>query len=510
MRRGLVFVLLLALPAPALAVDAVTAASRKTQYAGTDNAVLWIVGRGFAQGVQANITGDGITVQAADRVPEGQRIDGGAGDGIALYFSIAADATPGLRDVVVTGPDGRSAIGAGLVEILPARGEPGAPPAPEVPPSRVDRVTRASPTYAEQGEQVNLWIVGGPFEPGATVAFDNPGLGPATVDGRALPVEVLKNAESEGGEADGIQYFMRVAPDAPPGFVSVTVTNPDGSSATGPELFEVVPTGSIPRGRAGAGDVDSITGASPPGAFAGRDVALWVWGTGFKSGANVEFDHPGIQPYAPPEVVENSRSHPGFSGVRNFLSVAPGARPGPVTLTVVNPNGSRASAGGLLQIVDGTGAPGQGGAIADLGNCPDRDTSIAGITRVMPPEVPRGARTTLAIQGQAFACGAGILIPGGGLRPVEQPRLIRDSANPFYTTLFWEIEVAPDAALGERAVTVINPNNSAKTLPIGFRVVEAPPPAKDDDVHCAVAPRGGVDGAALLLLALLLPAVRRR
>ncbi len=498
----------LCLPVPALAVDAVTAASRKTQYAGTENAVLWIVGQGFAPGARAEITGDGITVQAADLIPEAQRIDGGQGDGIALYFSIAADATAGPRDVIVIEPSGASAIGRGLVEILPGRqGEP--TPAPEGPAMSVDRVTRASPNYAEQGEQVNLWVVGGTFAPGARVTFDNPGIAPAVIDGRTAIPEVLPNAESENGQADGIQYFMRIAGDAPTGLVSVTVTNPDGTSATGRELFEVLPPGSVPAPRAGAGDVDSITGASPPGAFVGRDVALWVWGTGFVSGATVEFDNPGIQAYAPAEVVENSRSHPGYSGIRNFLSVTPDARPGPVTVTVINPNGTRASAGGLLEIVDGTGEPGRGGAVADLGNCPDNYTSVAGIDRVVPQEVVRGGPVTVAIQGQAFACGAGILIPGGGLRPLSQPRLVRDSGNPFYTTLFWELEVAADAALGERSVAVINPNNSSKTLPVGFRVVEPPTVSNDDDLNCRAAP-GSADSLWPLALLALIGWRRRR
>lgn len=501
---ALLLTILLA-PSVALAVDAVTAASRKTQYAGTENAVLWIVGQGFAQGVRAEITGDGITIQAADRVPEAQRIDGGQGDGIALYFSIDAAAPPGLRDIVVINPDGASAIGRSLIEIFPAReGQP----APEGPAMSVDRVSRASPRYAEQGEQVNLWLVGGTFAPGARVTFDNPGIGPALINGQASLPEVLPNAESENGQADGIQYFTRVALDAAPGFVAVTVTNPDGSSATGRELFEIVPRGSVPAPRPGEGDVDSLTGASPPGAYVGRDVALWIWGTGIQSGATVEFDHPGVQIFAPPEVVEDSRSHPGYSGVRNFLSVTPDAQPGPVTLTVVNPNGSRASAQGLFQIVDGTGIRGEGGAVADLGNCPDRFTSVAGIDRVVPQELVRGGPVTIGVQGQAFACGAGILLGGGGLRPLGQPRLVRDSANPFYTTLFWELDVAADAPLGERAVTVINPNNTSKTLPVAFTVVDPPAVQSDDTIHCRAQP--GDRGPWPLVVLLLLPLVRRR
>ena len=39
----------------------------------------------------------------------------------------------------------------------------------------VDQVTRASPYYMELGAQVNIWVVGKGFAPGAQITFSNLG-----------------------------------------------------------------------------------------------------------------------------------------------------------------------------------------------------------------------------------------------------------------------------------------------------------------------------------------------
>jgi hypothetical protein len=40
------------------------------------------------------------------------------------------------------------------------------------------------------------------------------------------------------------------------------------------------------------------------------------------------------------------------------------------------------------------------------------------------------------------------------------------------TTLYWDLEVLPDARLGPRDVTVVNPNNSSKRVVSAFEVVD--------------------------------------
>ena len=541
MRRLTTTILALCVPAPALCVDAVTGASRREQQAGNAEAELWITGRGFQVGATVAISGNGITErQRAVVVPEAARGDGGRGDGIAYYFAIAPDAAPGARDVTVTDVDGTTVTRPGAVEILPA-GEPPPPPPPDAgpdpvpgadagpdpdpdpdpdppPPPRgnpddVDVVTRASPSFGAQGEQVNLWVVGASFQPGLSVAFSNPALGPAEVDGAPLPVEVVRNAEevrdADGqvvATTDGIQYFLRIPQDAAPGRVDVTVTNPNGTSAVGARLFNVVRPGERPAPEPGDGDIDGLTGASPRAARAGHAVSLWVWGNGIEPGATVRFDSPSITAYDDSEVVAVSTSHPGFSGVRNFLNVSPDALPGPVAITVTNPNGTVAQAGGIFEIVED--AAGGGGAYVDDGGpCPDNSTTIEGVSRVSPDRVDRGETVQLTIEGRAFACGASIRISGGGLKAIGEPRLVREADDPLSTALLWEIEVEDGAEPGARDVTVINPNNSSKTFRDAFTVLgDAEGARQTGAAFCAARP--GATTSGWWWLALL--GIRRR
>ncbi len=523
--------------AAAAAVDAITGASKREQMAPNAEAAVWINGRGFEAGSTVVISGDGVAERQPPLVVQSEdRSDGGRTDGIAYYFVLDANATPGPRDITVTAPDGRSLTAFNAIEVI-GGGQPpppppmdagvqpppqpgvdaGAPPnnpndPPPAQPGRVDVVSRASPGYGAQGEQVNLWIVGRSFTPGLTVTFSAPGLGPAEVDGAPLPIEVVRNAESENGQADGIQYYLRIPSEAPVGLVDITVANPDGSRATGAGLFDVLAPGAVPTPRPGDGDVDGITGASPRAMRAGRNVSLWLWGDGFDTGATVSFSNPGIRPYAEPEVVKVSQSHPGFSGIRNFLLVEPTAQPGPITITVTNPNGTTAQADALLTLVDANtpiGDPG-GGATGDGGPCPDETTTIESVLRVEPDKLSRGETVALRIVGRAFACGANIVIPGGGLRAIDAPRLERDPLDPFTTTLVWTLEVQADAAPGARDVTVINPNNTSKTLPAAFQITAA---RDDDDATtsaCRATPGRASGGAAGLLLATLLLGLRRR
>lgn len=345
------------------------------------------------------------------------------------------------------------------------------------PSMRVDSVTSASPRFAEQGAQINLWIEGSGFASGAEVTFNVPGITQETdPNGEPYETTVYLNTNNDGGErVDGIQFFARIAgpqdmPSAPPGFVDITVRNPDGTSATGRQLLEIVAPGRLPRPQPGEGNIDAITGASPRAAFTGQRVALWLWGEGIAEGAQVSFDNPGVSAFRPSEVIENSVSHPGYSGVRNYLVIDPAARTGPVSVTITNPNQTQITVPNLFELLDGNGM--QGGGSPGLDNCPDRLTSIGGITRVTPFVLTRGETNLITIEGNAFACGSQVVISGGGLRAAGPPNLYRLPLNPYNTTLTWEVEVGYEAELGERDVTVVNPNGTSKTASASIQIVD--------------------------------------
>jgi hypothetical protein len=225
----------------------------------------------------------------------------------------------------------------------------------------------------------------------------------------------------------------------------------------------------------GMGNVDVVTGASPPAFRAGRDVSLWVWGKGIASGAQLEFSRPGIAPYAPYEAVPQAGNYPGFDGLRAFLLVEANVPAGPVDVTVVNPNGTRATGVSFLTVVaPGEPLPGAGEAVDEVGTCLPPETTVEEITRVVPKQVRPGSPLPLAIVGRGFACGASVLIAGGGLQASAgtAPRIVRSGADPMATTLYWDLEVLPDARLGPRDVTVVNPNNSSKRVVSAFEVVD--------------------------------------
>jgi hypothetical protein len=511
----------LLLPMSAWAADVVTGASPSVQETGTEGRI-WITGRGFNAGATVTISGNGVSeTQAPQVVPEAQRVDGGRGDGIIFSLSITAEAEIGARDITVA-DSGGSATVSGALQIVAGMAPPpmddpppannNNPPAnnnpPPPPTGNVDRVTRASPPSAEQGSQVNLWIVGNGFAPGAQVTFSVPGIEPVLTNGQPIPIKVFPNAASVDGMADGLQYFVTVAPgpETPIGPVDVTVTNPNGSSAIARQLIEIVAPGAIPRPQPGEGDIDAITGASPRAIFIGRKVALWIWGEGITEGAQISFDSPTIKSFRPVEVVENSQSHRGYSGIRSFLEVDPTALPGPVNVTISNPNGTSQRAPGLFQLL---AADGQDYVPEDYqGECPDLVTSVAGIVEVSPKQWVRGTSLSIVVDGRAFACGAQILIPGGGLRATGRPRLQRNPLNPFETSLAWDLEVSPNATLGYREITVINPNNTSQTAADAVIIIKAP---DTDEIHCRASAPGapGVHSVFVCLL-LLLPVMRRR
>ncbi len=514
------------------AVDAVTSASPTEHQAGSQNAAVWIVGRGFVPGTTVTVSGDGVLPheRAPEVVPQAERIDRGLGDGIVFYFVIDPAASNGPRDVTVTAPDGRSVTAFGLVTIVGGAAGPADPPddppvddppvddppvddpPPDPQDGRVDVIARASPRYGEQGGQVNLWVVGRSFTGGSEVRFNVEGLGPAAFEGQPLPAQVHRGVERIGGEVyDGIQYYLRIPSDARPGFVDISVLNPDGSSATGAKLFEIVPPGELPQPVPGMGNVDEITGASPPAVRAGRNAALWIWGTGFAAGAEVTFSADGLRQVAPAEVVETAANYPGYAGLRAFVQVAGNTPPGLVDVSIRNPNGTVATASGLIQVLPpAAGGNGAAGPDGFVGECPDNSRIIGDIVRVLPAVARRGEVVSLAVEGVDFACGASLVIRGGGLAPVQAPLLVSDTEDPTRTAMYWRLQVQPEAALGPRDVTVVNPNNTSRTMVAAFEIEEGL--AAKDEVHACTARPGEGPSApgAWWLLALVALRFRRR
>ena len=411
--KKILMMLLIVATTVAQASEGAPTVTPAVQLVGDQTATLWISAKDIDPPFDVYISGDGIEqTRVPYFVPSTQDGEGATDDGIVVDMKIGWQATPGPRDVWLEDASGLRVIRQAFM-LLSSR----SPVDTYSQAIRVDAVSRASPSYARPGEQVNLWIVGQGFEPGSQVSFDKRGVGPATVNNQPLPTEVFLRSQGANGEYDGIQYYMQVAgPDVVmPGPVNVTITNLDNSAETGFGLFEILPPGQTTPPVDMNKPVDAITGASPRAVFVGRNVSLWVWGEGFSAGAQIEFLSPqtgapyqGIQAYTQAEVVERSTSHPGYSGIRAFLLVDAMAQQGAVDVKVTNPNGSSQTARGLFNLVAATdGAVGSNGQYTPSeGGCPPEGTPIREITSVTPGQVVQGEGFELVITGYGFACGA--------------------------------------------------------------------------------------------------------
>lgn len=507
---------------PALAVDAVTGASPAQVPVNQASFGLWVTGRGFRDGATVTISGDGIASlgRAPTVVPQAERFDGGLGDGMIVAFSVAANATNGPRDITITDSNGTSLTAYGVITIVGGQGGPVDPDDPDDPDDpnnpdppdqagSADVVARASPRSANQGDQVNLWVVGRSFAQGSEVSFSVAGLNQAQVAGTPISPIVYRNVETIGGESyDGIQYFLRIAPDAPTGFLDITVHNPDGSSASATKIFEVTAPGQDPAPVPGQDNIDEITSASPEAVRAGSPAALWILGKGFASGAEISFSNAGILTTLVPEVVPEASNTPGQSGMRVHVNVDPDATRGPVDVVIRNPNGTTKTAPGLFAVLGAAGGPNSGGAGGQL-VCPDETLFIEALERVVPPVLKRGEVRTIAIQGVAFACGASVVINGGGMRALDAPQLVTDANDRLRTTMYWHIEVAADAPSGPRDVVVVNPNNSSKRLAAAF-TIEGDIKPKESVSFCSTAPGQSPPGPLSLLFVVAALGLRRR
>lgn len=147
----------------------------------------------------------------------------GAPQQIANHPGLAVEQDPngGFGTVPAGGSGGSAGTGPDPSPVAPAPTV--TPPASAVAPA----VSGANPgACAAGGFGCVITISGTGFEPGAQVTFSNPG---------------IVVTETRFDTASQLTATIRVAPGATPGVGDVTVTNPDGTAATGSQIFTVGP-----------------------------------------------------------------------------------------------------------------------------------------------------------------------------------------------------------------------------------------------------------------------------
>jgi hypothetical protein len=516
------YLFLILFPFSLLATEAIFTVAPSSVPLG-QRSTIRIRGTGFSSNMTVAFDGAGITV-----VPPiiyqntAQRRDGDPKDTLDVEIDVSADAMPLIQKLKLTFESGNvkekfNAISLGGTPapggVMPGGAMPGgAMPGGAMPggamvagamvggamggqvvdnryddlpprvPGQIDVITEASPSLGEPGAQVNIWIAGRDFANDAQVKFSIAGMGAAYYNNAPIPHQVVKKTLSSNKNLDGILYYARIPDDAPLGPVSITVSSPSsGSSKTQDGLFSIVPRGQGMPIDMGEDNVSEVTGASPAFVRAGLNSAVWVWGLGFNLESQLEYSNPSIKKTANARVVVESQSNLGYSGIQSFINILPNAPTGPVDLTVINPNGSSKTGVGLVQVIaPATSTNTNGGTGTDdpeieviedsnyNGDCPDFETVAEELVAVTPKALQAGTKATITIKGLGFACGASVMISGGGLAALSDSVFFVDENGEGYFK--WNIEVKENAMLGKRKVTVVNPNGTSVFLEDGFEV----------------------------------------
>ncbi len=343
-----------------------------------------IKGTGFASGASSSF-GSGVTVESTSFVSSTE---------LKAKISIESFASTGSRTVTVTNPDTGtdSQSSAFTVNSAPT-------------------VTGTSPSSRGQGaSNQTITITGSHFESGAGLAASFSGSG-ITVNSTSFvsTTEVTAN--------------VTIASNATVGSRNVTVTDPDGTSATANFAFAV-------------NAAPTITSTSPSSRGQGASSqTVAIKGSGFVNGAGSSFGA---------GVTVNSTTFKSSTELTANITIEASASTGPRTVTVTNPD-------------QGTGSLANAFTI----NVPPN------VESTNPSSRSQGAsKQTVAIKGSGFASGASSSFGSGVI--VESTSFVSS------TELSAKITVEASASTGARTVTVTNPDGGVDTLTGGFTVTTGP------------------------------------
>jgi hypothetical protein len=221
----------------------------------------------------------------------------------------------------------------------------------------------------------------------------------------------------------------------------VTVTNPDGDTASGTGIFTVdaAPT---------------VTSTSPSSEVQGAvSQTVTITGTGFASGATVAFSGTGI--------TVNSTTFVSATSLSVNLSVAAGAATGARNVTVTNPDAGVGTKNGAFTV-----------------------DAAPTVTAVSPASRGQGAVSqTVTITGTGFVSGATAAFSGSGIT-------VNSTSFVNATTLRASITISATAATGAGDVTVTNPDAGQATGTGLFTVNPGP-------TVTSASPNAGIHGTSL-------------
>lgn len=457
-------------------------------------------GRNLDSSMMISFSDPQIQVTSVITFTSAQELADSLGDRLSFTLNVPAGAMLGRINLIVTASDGTSLSKLNAFTVLEGSGagnDYNDPTSPDniypggdttdpryqgVPPrtsGQVNAITMASPPIGEIGGQVNLWIEGREFPSNPEVKFSSPGIDQAFENDQPLAIIVEHATDSSNGNMDGIYYKIRISPTTPLGPVAITVKDPaTGSSHTQDGLFKIVPRGEgLNLNQQGSEDIEAVTGASPRVIRSGHNSAMWTYGLGFNIRSQIQFSTPTIREIRASEAVISAQNWPGYDGMRSYLEFPANTPSGPVDITVKNPNNTTATLMGAFEVVQPSSQNSQatvGTNQEPIPECNDDnpDLSVRYVGTSTPNLIAQGEEVTVQIPGLGFACRPEVYITGlGGVQTTSIPYRTTDPNQPDFHYLNFKIRVAPNAPIGPRELTVVNPNGSDKSNPQAFTIV---------------------------------------
>jgi N,N-dimethylformamidase beta subunit-like protein/quinohemoprotein amine dehydrogenase alpha subunit-like protein len=462
-----------AIPAPTL-----TAVSPNSAAQGQSFVSVNLTGSNFQSGATCSF-GAGVTVNSCTFNSATQ---------LTAIVSIAASAAVGARTVTVTNPDTQTGSlnnGFTVATALPA-----------------PTVTSASPNTGAQGQNLTSVILAGShFQSGATCSF-----------GAGITVN-----SCTFNSATQLTASLSISATAAAGARSVTVTNPDNQ------------TGTVSNGFTVSASAPTVTSATPNSGAQGQNLASVVLaGTGFQSGATCNFGA-GITvnsctfTSATQLTASLSISATAATGARNIVVTNPDTQSGTLTsgftvgaaaptVTAATPNSGAQGQNLASVVLAGTGF--QSGATCSFGagitvnsctfNSATQLTASLSISAtaatgarnvvVTNPDTQSGTLTSgftvgsaaptltsatpnSGAQGQNLASVilAGTNFQSGATCSFGAGITVNSCTFTSATQLTANLAISATAAVGNRNVTVTNPDTQNATLTNGFSVT-APAP----------------------------------
>jgi PKD repeat protein len=387
---------------------------------------ITITGGNFTEDMIANITRGAAVIPVTDiAVVDSATISG--------TLVIPGEAQNGLYDLTVArASDGNIVKVPGAFMVLQY-------PAPIV--------TTIDPVSTKAGALQRFALAGSNFQLGATVVF-------TSTTGAKLTTTAVTNSESE-------IVLTATFPVNGIGPWNVTVSNPDGGSATLQNALEVMPSNADTP-------PPTVSSVTPSKGTAGMPLSITISGADFTKGSSVKLTR------GPDELTGSRIVLMGAGSMHATVQIPSDAAPGQYDLVVTDSEGQAGMLPGAVTI---------GG-----GNSPVLST-------LTPATMYSGVTTSFTLAGNRFKEGAMVVFENatyGSLTP--------DNVGITTRKITGSLTIPEGAATGAWSVTVTNPDGGTVTLPGALTVLLQSGDNGDGPVVVSVKPATGSAGKTVGLI----------